>query len=330
MSAIIPPEDPVDTIMRLVENRIRITKENGAQAIVKCSYENYDRELLKNADAQITFGLERSDDQKLDLTGRLRRKLFFIRCTGVALEKLDPTADPPRLMRSKLQEQLNAIIRENRTLPYQTSYNFAGLGYPSGDPHKAYLGAEASELAPSSTAWAEMSAVQYQNIWYSDDVRQEKSHTAAGEYGMQLFRFKIGPAKRHIKQIVISFEGYGIAPAGNGATVKVYNSTTSNWTNPSTGTGATDETLTITLTSSCSDYIDAEGYLWILARTTNPSDGAIASIIYCDYVQCIVQVQGLVNCDVVGHVERDEVKIKPFLFKTVFTLRGYYFQTISG
>ena len=122
----------------------------------------FDRELLlKEYDAQITLQVDPVlgvQDQKLNLSGSKRRLVHFFKCTVHSIDKIAPGADAGRVMRNKVTEQIKAIIRENRTLPYETVYNFAGLGYPSGDPHKAYAAGAASELAPSSASWAELSS----------------------------------------------------------------------------------------------------------------------------------------------------------------------------
>ncbi len=322
-------EDPVTTILRLITTRIRIVKDNGDTAKILAS-ETFDRELLlKEYDAQITLAMADVQDQKLDLTGRLRRRVFFLRCTSHSIDKVIPGADEGRMMRKKVTEQIEAIIRENRSLPYQTHYNFVGLGYPSGDPHKAFAAGSASELAPSSSYWSELSALEYQSIWYSDDVRFSKSHSVNGQYAMMLFMFKIGPREQSVKKIVLAFEGYATAPAGNGITIKAWNHSASAWQQVQTGSGSTDEAVTVTITSNCRDFVDSNGYVWLLATSTNPSNGITPAIIYCDFSQLTVQVYGVTYCDVVSYKPVDVVEVKPFLYKTEFLFRGWLFENVS-
>ncbi len=233
-------------------------------------------------------------------------------------------------MRNKVTAQVKEIIRENRTLPHQTAYNFAGIGYPAGDPHKAFAAAAASELAPSNTSWAELSNVDYQGIWYSDDVRYSKSVGVYNQYALMLFKLKIGSRAQCVKKLVLAFEGYGAAPAGNGVTVKLWNHSLSTWQQEQESTGAEDETTTITISANCTDYIDSEGYVCLLARTTNPSNGATPAVLYGDFVQLTIQVYGITFCDVVGFKPVDVTEVKPFLFKTEFALKGWAFETISG
>jgi len=113
-------EDPVTTLLRLITTKIRVTKDSGSLATVLATKESYDRELLKEYDAQITMGLDSSQDQKLELAGRLRRRYMVFRCNTCTVDKAAPGADAGKVMRDKVTAQINAIIRENRNLPYQT------------------------------------------------------------------------------------------------------------------------------------------------------------------------------------------------------------------
>ena len=323
-------EDPVTTLLRLITTRITVTKDSGSHASILASREAYDRELLKEYDAQITLALDSSQDQKLELAGRLRRRFMIFRCNTYSVDKAAPGSDAGKVMRDKVTAQINAIIRENRTLPYQTAYNFAGLGYPSGDPHKAFAAGAATELAPSSISWVELTNLEYQGIWYSDDVRFSKSHSVNTQYALMLFRFKIGSREQCVKKLVLSFEGYGTAPSGNGVTVKVWNHAVSAWQQAQTGTGSGDETITITLLADWPNFIDSSGYVWVLARTTNPSNGTTPAVVYCDFVQLTIQVYGITYCDVVSYRNIDVTDVKPYLCRTEFLLKGWLFESISG
>ena len=153
------------------------------------------------------------------------------------MNKALASADPGRKLRDKITEQLNAILRECRQIPYETTYNFYTLGYPEGDPHKAKDAVSSTELVPLSATWAELSAANYQKIWSNDDILHSKATSTAGSYPQMLFRFKIGkkqdydlqPQSACVKQIVLTFVGYGLAGAGNGVTLQVWNHTTGAW-----------------------------------------------------------------------------------------------------
>ena len=321
-------EDPVTTVIRLLSKNMRIVKEDGSLASVYVSREWYDRELFKNHDGQITVGLAESRDTKVEMSGRIRRRLGTLRVNVWATDRA-ASSDSGRLMRQKMVEEVNRIVRENRTVPNQTVYDFAGLGYPEGDPHKAFQAGASSELAPGNTGWTELTNEEYQKIWYSDDTRYSKSHNVNGEYALMLFRFKVESREKTVKKIVLVFEGYGTAPGGNGVTVKVWEHVNEVWEQAQTSVGGADETITVTLTSNLIDYIDEGGYVWLLAKTTNASDGTTAAVLYCDYVKCTVTVNGITYLDVVSFRDVDRVDVKPFIFRTEFVLKSWAFENVE-
>ena len=293
------------------------------------SKEWYDRELFKNYDGQITVGLAQSEDVKVEMSGRIRRRLGRIRVNTWATDR-PATSDSGRLMRQKMVEEINRIVRQNNKIPNQTRYDFAGLGWPSGDPHKAFQAGSASELVPGNASWTELTNTEYQGIWYSDNTRYSKSTSVNLEYALMLLRFKVESRESAVKKIILAFEGYGTAPAGNGVTIKVWNHVASAWQNAQVGTGGADETISITLTASITDYIDDSGYVWLLARTTNASNGTTAAIIYCDYVCCTVTVNGITYLDIGSFRDADRVDVKPFIFRTEFQLKSWMFEDIGG
>ena len=152
--------------------------------------------------------------------------------------------------------------------------------------HEAYHHSASSE--PNPPFGSELTDSEYDQIEKSDDVRFSKSTTVNGEYAVMLFRYKCDFPEADVKKIVIQFEGYGTAPAGNGATMKVWDHVSSAWSNEVSGTSGADEVLTITLTANLGNYIDDDGYIWVLVRTTNPSDGTTAATLYCDFAMCYV------------------------------------------
>jgi hypothetical protein len=322
-------EDSVTTVIRLLQKNIRVVKEDNAIANIYVSKEWYDRELFKNYDGQITVGLAESRDTKIEMSGRIRRRLGSLRVNVWATDR-PATSDPGRLLRPKMVEEVNRIVRQTRTIPNQTRYDFAGLGYPSGDPHKAFQAGASSELTPGAAGWTELTNLEYQGIWYSDDTRYSKSHNVNLQYALMLFRFKVESREKTVKKIVLAFEGYGTAPPGNGVTIKVWNHVAGAWQNAQAGTGGADETITVTLTSNLTDYIDDNGYVWLLARTTNTSNGTTAAIIYCDYVSCTVTVNGITYLDVVSFRDADRVDVKPFIFRTEFQLKSWMFEDVGG
>ena len=238
-------ENPVITVLRLIESRIRVVKDDGGLARILCSQANYDRELLKDYDAQITVSKtsEPCQAQKHTLDGKLRRRIYSLRATVVTVDKPSVGADGGRVMRDKVFEQLLLIIPENRNLPYRTLYNFYPIDSTS-TTHKAYSAASTTEPEPLNAVWAELTNLEYTNLWGSDDLRHSKSATGNGEFAFMLFRSKIGvkagesrneARKQCLKRVVLVFEGFGLSPTGNGVTLKVWDNLAGTWSNPQTG-----------------------------------------------------------------------------------------------
>lgn len=319
-------ENPVVTLVRLLKRYLWVVKDDGSLANVYVSQEWYDRELLKEHDGQITVGLERNEEHKLSLDGNLRRRLAFARINVWVTDKPEKGV-VGRSMREKICVEVNRVIREKRNNPNKTDYDYIGVG-SSSETHKAYQGASNSELAPSDSGWTELADIEYQKIWYSDDNRFSKSALENGKYAFMLFRFQIDAEREVVKERVLKFEGYGTAPAGNGAAIKVWNHSAEAWQNAVSGTGGNDETLTITLSSDLPNYIDADGNVYLLAQTSNPSDGVTPAVLYCDYAQTVFTVNGITYADIASFRDVDEVRVKPFLRRTEFVVKTWLFETV--
>jgi len=320
-------EDSITTLVRLLETNMRLVKDDGSVGKVYVSKGWFDRDLLKTYDAQVTVGLGGSLDRKVGFSGSKRLTVDSPRVNVWAIEKPGAT-ETGRWIRDKMRQEIKRVLREKRTKPNITEYTFWNLGQ-TGTTHKAYEAGAASELGPEDAGWSEISGVGYNKIWYSDDDRHSKSVSVNLQYALLLFRFKIGAKPGVLTKIVLSFEGYGTAPGGNGATIKVWNSSSEAWGNAQSGTGSADETLTITLTSSLAGFVDEDGYVYLLARTTYPSDGSTPAVIYCDYVECEITVQGITYADVVSHRDEDQINVKPVIWRTEFLLQTWLFETVT-
>jgi hypothetical protein len=77
------------------------------------------------------------------------------------------------------------------------------------------------------------------------------------------------------------------------------------------------------------NYVDDNGYVWFLARTVYASDGATPATLRCDYVSCTVTVNGITYCDVTSFRDVDRVDVKPFIFRTEFALKSWFFENIG-
>lgn len=321
-------EDSVTTVVRLLQKNMHVVKEDGSLANIHVSKEWYDRQAFKNYDGQVTVGLEESRDQILEISAKTRRRLSLLRVNVWATDKPEQAING-RLMREKIREEVNRIVRQNRNKPNTTIYDFYAVGQ-SSDTHKAYNKSAETELTPQDSGWNELTNEDYAKIWYSDDTRFSKTASENGEYAMMLFRFKIESEVHTIKKIVLAFEGYGAAPAGNGFVIKVWNHVAEAWQNVQTSDAVTeDQAVTISLTSNLDNYVDDGGFVWFFARTANASDGSTDAVLHCDYACCTVTVNGITYCDVVNFRDLDDVRVKPFIFRTQFTVKTWMFENVE-
>lgn len=321
-------ENPVTTVVRLLQKNMHVVKEDGSLASIHVSKEWYDREAFKNYDGQVTVGLEESRDQILEISAKTRRRLSLLRANVWATDKHEQAING-RLMREKIREEVNRIIRQNRNKPNTTIYDFYGIGQAS-DTHKAYHTSGETELIPQDIGWNELEDEEYAKTWYSDDTRFSKTSSENGECAMMLFRFKIESKMQTLNKIVLAFEGYGSAPAGNGFVIKVWNHVAEGWQNAQmSGAVAEDQTVTISLTSNLTDYTDNDGFVWVFARTVNASDGSTDAVLHCDYACCTATVNGITYCDVVSFRDLDDVRVKPFIFRTEFTVKTWMFENVE-
>jgi hypothetical protein len=314
-------EDAATTVARLLRTNLRVIKDEISLASVNVSGEWQNADALKGYDGQITVGVSECVDQKLDLTGSLRRRTSYLK---VNVWSTDTSAGVNgRIINSKIVQEVNRVVNQYCRSPNVTVYDLTNFGL--SQTCKAFQGN--GEYAPSSSQWTELSDTQNQQLWYSDDVRCQISKTASGEYAALLFKFKVESKKTVVKSLSLSFEGYGVAPGGNGVTVKVWNTTQAAWVNTQTiSAGAEDQTVVLTLTANVSDYIDDEGYVWFLARTSNASNGSSPATLFCDYASCTVTVNAITYCDIASYRSLDRVDVKPFIYRTELSLKSWFFM----
>jgi len=160
-----------------------------------------------------------------------------------------------------------------------------------GGQNKAYWAANSTDPPPTNANWTELTTREYGRVKRAEDYRYILSRNISGEYPLMLFSFKIGGCMEAIYKIVLKFEGYGTAPAGNGTTLKIWNHVSSAWERTKNVAGEEDKEVYMELTSNFSDYVDSDGYIWLLAKTTNPSNGTTPATIYTDYCSCTVTVK---------------------------------------
>ena len=316
-------EDAAITLARLLRTKMHVVKDDGALANVSVTGEWQNAEAFKNFDGQITVGLAESTDQKLELSGKTRRRLQFLRVNAWATDA-PSSGESSRVMRRKMVEEVVRVIRQNRIKPNETLYDFFNVGSGS-QTQKAFTGV--AEVPPHGQGWSELVAEDYMKLWYSDDYRLVISASENGEHAVMLSRFKVESREKTVKKIVLEFEGYGTAPGGDGVAVKVWNHEVQEWENAeSGGAGGVDEAIALTLVSDLPDYVDDEGFVWFLAQTIHASDGATPAVLHCDYVKITVTVNGVTYCDILNYRDMDRVDVKPFVFRTEITVKSWFFE----
>lgn len=319
-------EDAATTVARLLRAEMLVVKDNGALATVVVTSEWQNTDAFNSCDGQVTVGLAESTDQKMELSGKTRKRTSFLR-VNVWVSDTPRATEPGRVMRGKIVEEVNRVVRQNRSKPNVTLYDLFNAG-PTTKAHKAY--SSNSEAAPDDSEWTELSSGQYQQLWYSDDDRCQISQGESGDYAVMLLRFKVESREKTVKELVLDFEGYGTAPSGNGVEVKVWNHVAGAWQHAATGgAGGTDDTITVPLASELPDYIDDGDYVWLLARTLYASDGSTPAVLHCDYACCLVTVNGVTYCDVAGFRNLDRVDVKPVVFRTEFAVKSWFFENIG-
>ncbi len=318
-------EDAQSTLTRLLRHNLRVVKDDGSLAAVTVMGEWQDADALKGYGGQVTVGLAECTDQRLELSGKSRKRTSVLRVNVWATEV--PNAENGKVMRGKIVEEVNHVIRQKRAISNQTLYDFVGCGF-EGKGSRVFQGK--SEASPDSSLWTELSNGEYQQLWYSDDVRYQKSYGGDGEYAALLLGFKLESRRNAVKKLVLSFEGYATAPEGDSVTIKVWNSTQTAWQYERTQSGnEQDHTLTVTISDSVVDFVDDEGYVWLLARTTGSSDGLTSAVLFCDYASCTATVNGITYCDVAGYRQLDRVDVKPFIYRTEFTVKSWLIEILG-
>ncbi len=335
-------EDPVQTVIHLLRSKLHVMRDSGVAAEILVSEANLDRELLlRQFDAQVAVSLDNVQEERLTLDGGLRRLQSTVRCSVFAIDKPGVAgADAGRVMRWKVVDGVCSVVRENRFLPFRFVLDFNGVTAASG-PHKAYAcGFKPSEqnvdLAPGAAGWVELddSESGYRGLWRLDDEdRVAYSVSGEGEHPVVLFGFKIGCKPYIVKKFVFRLfcrasgndENYGFSVAVWNNAAGAWNDTGMFSPEPENyGPAQGDFSLDV----NCGDFVDGDGFVWVLVMGLSPSDGETPAWLYCWFLDLQVDVNGLSFIDVVAYRPVDLVDVKPFVFKEDVILRGWCFERV--
>ena len=111
-------EDASSTVTRLLKHNLRVVKDDGSLATVNVTSEWQDVDALKGYDGQVTVGLAECTDQKLELSGTTRKRTSIIRVNVWTTDA--PNVENAKVLRNKIVEEVNRVIRQNRTVPNET------------------------------------------------------------------------------------------------------------------------------------------------------------------------------------------------------------------
>ena len=179
------------------------------------------------------------------------------------------------------------VIGETETLTCDFSQ-------PDASNHFAYKGQYAQNspgnAAPSTFSTTQFAAYEMANIKASDNKYTVNSiSTNYMWYNYQLYKFKV--QSDVASKATITWEGYaGETFAGIGTcTAYIWNDTAKDWETVGTGTQTPD--ITFTKDFFGSEYIDADGYLYVMAFCTVGVNfyGEILNSIATDFVQAVIE-----------------------------------------
>ncbi|MEM0357273.1 MAG: hypothetical protein QXL77_02730 [Candidatus Bathyarchaeia archaeon] len=101
--------DPVEVVIELLRANMHVVKEDGSLANIQVSREWLSQEALPNeVDGQVTVGLTECTDTKVELSGRLHRRVYTIH---VNIWSRDHE------IRQKMVDEVNRIVGLNRHNP---------------------------------------------------------------------------------------------------------------------------------------------------------------------------------------------------------------------
>lgn len=145
---------------------------------------------------------------------------------------------------------------------------------------------------PAITSETEFFSSSYTYISSSNDINYISTGVTNGKYSLQHFKFTIAEATPTITNIYVEWEGQGTNKGGTNAAylyIWNYGGAAAAWEAVGNHTSGTDQVISKNLTGAVTNYIDASGFLHLLAEgppASNPS-GAWGYI-RTDFLQVII------------------------------------------
>lgn len=325
-------EDPVDTIIRLLDNQLNLTFDDGSAMALLVTRKTCDRRQFTTYDGQISVSeIEPSTLRPLNLEQSVAQRLAALQIIACAVQKTKEDGDR---IRHKLREDIVRVLREYRFRPHLTSWTFANITQAT-DKHTALEQDAAAQPDPDDGSFTELSDANYGKVGASDDDRFQQTTSENTKFPFSLLKFKFAtPKESQVSGIGIAVEGYGVIPGGNGFKLSIWNHVASAWQQAQTHAEASDDTLTITITSGMTNYIevaaDGYSYIYVLVQTTQASDGVDPAATHIDYALCQLTVDAITHIRTPAYTDLDEGRGKECFFKTIFRTVAWLIQTVAA
>jgi hypothetical protein len=218
---------------------------------------------------------------------------------------------------NNVKPQWSAGLRKTKLL------NFLGkvAGSPVENPHRAmtYDGSGTFENPTSSVGWTSslFNQTMYDGVSKQDGTLTSVVDSRVGFTSAQYFEFdlshlglSLAELKSALRNLTVNWTGYGSGDNGgiltNGATLKVWNNSSSIWDFMSSNSTSTPSTLSYTVSDSNAQIrITKDQKVYFLVHSTYPASATYPSEIYTDYVSLTVTL-----ADYVDYVKGNVVKVR--------------------
>lgn len=290
------------------------------------------RQLFRTYDGQVSVSMiEPQTVKPLNLELSVAQRLAVLQITSCAVRKQKEAGDR---IRHKLREDILRVLRQYRFQPHLTTFDFANITQVT-DKHTALEQDADAVPDPDDSSFTELSDANYGKLGSSDNDRFQQTTSENTKYPFTLLKFKFAtPKEAQVSELRLRIEGYGVIPGGNGLKVSLWNHAAPAWEQAQQHTQGSDQTLTITVTSSIANYIElaADGYSYIyaLVQTTAASDGVDPATTNVDFADCRLTVDAITHIRTPTYTDLDEQAGKEAFFKTVFRTVVWVIQTVAA
>jgi hypothetical protein len=145
---------------------------------------------------------------------------------------------------------------------------------------------------------------------------------------------KVQWIKDNVNVLRANYHGFGVSVGGNGINVSIWQAIANIWETFGTSTSATVVKIVAALNSTqIPNRIDNNGFMHLLAYTTNPSDGTTPSQLNTDFVELEVELKSTAVLDtrpIITRVATFEGKVSGSLVENPHVLKGMQASTLKS